>query len=200
MILEATCVEKTAPHHNKTNRHLAALRMISSIMKEETDEKMRDFMYSDYLNLERMSTRLFLDFLSRKFEGFRSKHPSTAKHLLDFSIESHRRANDSSLITTSVVVMTPDCPLCHQEHKGYKVKLDKGKTQYPYVVCGVYAKRVEVKLKQKLSAEQLSTKKVVAKVTLANLRNSMFTPNFEITDGLEEDIATVKALALSAFN
>jgi hypothetical protein len=91
--------------------------------------------------------------------------------------------------------MTPNCPLCHQEHHGYQVKLDKGKTQYPYVVCGTNAKRIAVRLKQD---PPLTVSITSPRVTLATLRDAMFAPNFEITGGTEADIELVKQLSLAS--
>lgn len=177
----------------KSNRHRAALRCLETAIQDLSSSVDRTAMSGDYKNLERLGNSLFLAFLAKNFEGFRCYHKATAKLLADFSTESHRRANDSKMITTSVVVMTPNCPLCHQEHHGYQVKLDKGKTQYPYVVCGTDAKRIAVRFQQQppLTVPVTST----TKATLANLKDLMYAPNFVITGGAEEDIVLVTRLS-----
>lgn len=189
---QTSSINTVQASQRKTNRHLAALRCLATAAKLVEDPKLKAFMMDDHLNLSRLGTKTFLFFLAADFEGFRSKNPATEILLKDFALESKRRANDAGLTTTTVVVSTPKCPECGNPHTGYQVKLDTSKTPYPYVVCGINAKRVIVRLKTDDGAS------IDGKVTLATLKTVMFRPNFEIIGGSAEDIDLVTRISQAA--
>lgn len=170
-----------------SNRQSAAIRTLEAAANKVEDNTKR-LMEDDLISLRRLGTKTFLTLLDDEFRTFRTHHPMTLSVLAEFATESKRRAHEESVTTTTVMVTTPECPACRAVHTGYLVKFDKARPDYPYVVCGSFAKRVRVRLKRTEEQQPVSKD---TKITLKNLRDSFFVPNFEITGGTPEDIEFV---------